>query len=717
MKVSNGNCSCAVERDDSNTTTTSSVNDSNTTTGSLSISGDDGAGEVGGRVVAVVGVKLDSRSKELLTWALVKVAQTGDHVVAVHVIDPNSDKSEPLSLVKSFDLMLAAYEGFCNLKQVHLKLKVCRGSPVRKVLAREAKLESAINLIIGTSGSHHAIRSSVSLAKYCARKVTKSISVIAVDNGKIVYQREASALDGDESSDSDVPKSRFKRRKTLNKSPLSLMPKKAVEENSCTTENNYMALVPVKPIEVRESKSRWTLLRRVFLQNIVAPDKFPAKRSSVMHWVWKRPSRQSFAAIYPDHKQSVSDKDEPHRTNLDEGKGAIIPVGSDADPISNECFIVLPEELEGLTERYSSMCRLFNYQELCSATSDFLPENLIGKGGSSKVYKGCLPDGKQLAVKILKPSEAVAQQFRSEIEILTTLHHKHIISLIGFCLEENNLLLVYDLLSRGSLEENLHGSKKDENSFSWADRYKVSLGVAEALDHLHNAADGPIIHRDVKSSNILLSDDSEPQLSDFGLATPASSCSNHLDSIDVAGTFGYLAPEYFMHGKITEKIDVYAFGVVLLELLSGKKPIDNGNGKGQESLVMWAKQVLKGGNTKELLDPSLIDTYDHDQFERMVSAASLCIRRAPGIRPQIDIVVKLLQGEAETIKWAIEEGKFSEEVDAVDGEQPPSNIQSFINLALLNLEDESSLSCTSTGPTISVEDYLQGRFSRSSSFD
>ncbi|XP_060217468.1 protein kinase STUNTED-like [Lycium barbarum] len=693
MKVcTEGKCSCTVESENS-------------------VSGD---GEVGGRVVAVVGVKLDSKSKELLTWALVKVAQPGDHVLALHVLHPNSEKSEPLSLVKSFDSMLAAYEGFCNLKQVHLKLKVCRGSPVRKVLAREAKLESAVNLIIGSSGSHHAIRSSVSLAKYCARKVTKSISVIAVDNGKIVYQREATASVGDESSsDSDVPHSRFKRRKTLTKSPLSLTPKK----DSCTPENNRMALVPVKTIEVPESKSRWTLLQRVFLHNIMAPEKYPGKRSSVMQWVWKRPSRQDFAAIYPDHKQNVSDKDEPPCTNLDEEKGAIIPVGSDDNPISDECFVIFPEELKGLSERYSPICRLFSYQELCSATSDFLPENLIGKGGSSKVYKGCLPDGKQLAVKILKPSEAVAQQFRSEIEILTTLHHRHIISLFGFCLEENNLLLVYDLLSRGSLEENLHGSKKDQNSFSWEDRYKVALGVAEALDHLHNAADGPIIHRDVKSSNILLSDDSEPQLSDFGLATLASSCPNHLDSIDVAGTFGYLAPEYFMHGKITEKIDVYAFGVVLLELLSGKKPIDNGNEKGQESLVMWAKQILKGGNMRELLDPSLIDAYDHDQFEIMVLAASLCIRRAPGIRPQIDIVVKLLQGEAETIKWAREEGKASEEVDSVDGEQQPSNIQSFINLALLNLEDESSLSCNSTGPTISVEDYLQGRFSRSSSFD
>ncbi|KAM3358277.1 protein kinase STUNTED-like [Capsicum galapagoense] len=735
MKVSTtaGSCSCTLETD-SNSDNVTSTSDSNS-------GGDvgDAGEEVGGRVVAVVGVKLDSKSKELLTWALVKVAQPGDHVVAVHVLDPNYEKSEPLSLVKSFDSMLAAYEGFCNLKQVHLKLKVCRGSPVRKVLAREAKLENAINLIIGTSGSHHAIRSSVSLAKYCARKVTKSISVIAVENGKIVYQREASGSVGYESSsDSDVPYSRFKRRKTLGKSPLSLTPKK----DSCTAENNHMALVPVKPIEVPESKSRWTLLRRVFLHNILAPEKCPGKRSSVIQWVWKRPSRQSFAAIYPDHKQSVSDKDEPHRTNLDEEKGAIIPAGSDINSILDECFVILPEELEGLSEKYVSICRLFSYQEICSATSDFRPgksspfiisqfgawhlhfslnvsitvENLIGKGGSSKVYKGCLPDGKQLAVKILKPSEAVAQQFRSEIEILTTLHHKHIISLFGFCLEENNLLLVYDLLSRGSLEENLHGSKKDQNSFNWEERYRVALGVAKALDHLHNASDEPIIHRDVKSSNILLSNDSEPQLSDFGLATLASSCSNHLDSIDVAGTFGYLAPEYFMHGKINEKIDVYAFGVVLLELLSGKKPIDNGNGKGQESLVMWAKQVLKGGNMRELLDPSLIDAYEHDQFEIMVLAASLCIRGAPGIRPQIDTVVKLLQGEAETIKWAMEEGK-AEEVDAVDGEQPPSNIQSFINLALLNLEDESSLSCNSTGPTISVEDYLQGRFSRSSSFD
>ncbi|CAH9127938.1 unnamed protein product [Cuscuta epithymum] len=665
----------------------------------------------GGRgLVAVVGVKLDSGSKELLTWVLVKIAQPGDSVIALHIFNPDSDKSEMLALVKTLDSMMAAYEGFCNLKQVNLKLKVCRGSPARKVLANEAIVYKAPILVVGTSSTHHSIRSSVSLAKYCARKVGKSISVIAVNNGKVVFQRVAATSIGQGSHMFDVLESSSKS-KTLTKSPLSFPPRADPEDSSftqlplsnsgkaCTS----LALVPYKTMDVRDSNSGSALLRKVFHQNTKS-GKRAAKTSSELQWVREIQCEQSLRVTHlVDDKQSVHDEEYlPSNSNVVEGSN------------ENTSFQI-HKEVECLSEKYSPICRLFGYQELLTATSNFLNENLIGKGGSSKVYKGCLPDGMEFAVKIFKPSEVVVKQFCSEIEIITGLHHKHIISLLGFCIEDNNLMLVYDLLTRGSLEDNLHGTQNIGKSFGWRERYKVALGVAEALEHLHNSAS--IIHRDVKSSNILLSYDFEPKLSDFGLATLASVSSCDLDGTDIAGTFGYMAPEYFMHGKINEKVDVYAFGVVLLELLSGRKPIDHTNSKGQESLVIWAKQILTDGKSTDLLDLSLIETYERDEFERMVLAATLSIKRAPRLRPPIDIVVKLLQGEEEAIDWARQQVNGSEEVDADDEQQPPpANIQSFINLALQNLDSDSLSSCSSDH-NISVEDYLCGRYSRSSSFE
>ncbi|CAL5324059.1 hypothetical protein CsSME_00003001 [Camellia sinensis var. sinensis] len=699
--------------------------------------GGDAAADGGGAVV-LVAVRLDSQSRELLTWALVKVARSGDRVVALHVLNPDTEgKSTLLSLVRTFDSVLAAYEGFCNLKQVDLKLKVCRGSSVSKILVQEAKSYGTASVIVGPSKAHHTIRSSVSVAKYCAKKLPKKFSVLAVDNGKILFQREAS----DSSQDNDqkknyarsIHRSLSKRPKVQNnatadaaaskssKGHLSSQKINSAAENSSSggNEENSLALVPVMNQLSPKSKHGWTLLRRWFLHNQEQTDKSSLKKKSVMQRVLKVPSRQSLAAVYPDHKRSNSDRNEDHSLNLDGESGAIVLFGTDiASSPSSPGYSpkILRKELEGLAEKYSSVCRLFSYQELLLATSNFKTENLVGKGGSSLVYRGCLPDGKELAVKVLKPSEDVFRQFVLEVEIITTLHHKNTIHLIGFCFEDKSLLLVYDFLSRGSLEENLHGNRKNEIAFGWEDRYKVALGVAEALDYLHNGAAEPVIHRDVKSSNILLSDDFEPQLSDFGLAMRASDSTHHMACTDVAGTFGYLAPEYFMHGKVNDRIDVYAFGVVLLELLSGRKPIDNGNPKGQESLVMWAKSIVKDGKVSQLLDPSLGGNYDHDQSERMVLAAALCIRRAPLFRPQISLVLKLLQGDTDVITWARQQFSSSEELDAVHGEEFPTNMQSHLNLALLDLE-EDSLSTDSADQSVSVEDYLQGRWSRSPSLE
>ncbi|XWS25077.1 hypothetical protein CRYUN_Cryun27aG0040100 [Craigia yunnanensis] len=207
------------------------------------------------------------------------------------------------------------------------------------------------------------------------------------------------------------------------------------------------------------------------------------------------------------------------------------------------------------------------------------------------------------------------------------------------------------------------------------------------------------------------------QLLDFGLAKWASTSSSHITCTDVSGTFGYLAPEYFMYGKVNDKIDVYAFGVVLLELLSGRKPISNDYPKGQESLVMWAKPIVSGGKVSQLLDPSLGDGYDRDQMERMVLAATLCIRRAPWARPQMIVVVKLLQGDTDVTKWARLQVNTSKGSDTLDDEAcPRSNLQSHLSLALLDVEDDS-LSMSSIEQSLSLEDYLNGRWSRSSSFD
>ncbi|XP_034930184.1 protein kinase STUNTED [Populus alba] len=728
-----------------------------------------------GDSTVIVGVKLDSMSRELLTWALVKVAQPGDTVIALHVLGSNEivdreGKSSLLSLVKAFDPVLAVYEGFCNLKQVDLKLKICRGSSTRKVLVREVKSYAATKVIVGAAKNHPSIWSSTSVAKYCAKKLPKDCSVLAVNNGKVVFQRERSPnttgtkdhsksllsvvhrtissekkfrvlnesganggskddQDNDQILEKALMKARSNSLESIMKENCSVCGSATISADDSSNESaeasssdnggddKSLALVPVPRVEeptssvstlirqVPELKPGWPLLCRAVLPDQKESNISLVRQVSVVQW-----DQLSLSTVNSDHKQDGSDKGED-KFNLDGESGAIVAVGMETataphNPDHNSRSP--PKELEGLHEKYSATCRLFQYQELLSATSNFLAENLIGKGGSSQVYKGCLPDGKELAVKILKPSEDVLKEFVLEIEIITTLNHKNIISLSGFCFEDKNLLLVYDFLPRGSLEENLYGNKKDPLTFGWNERYKVALGVAEALDYLHSCSAQPVIHRDVKSSNILLSDDFEPQLSDFGLAKWEPTSSSHIICTDVAGTFGYLAPEYFMYGKVNKKIDVYAFGVVLLELLSGKKPISNDLPKGQESLVMWAKPILNGGKISQLLDSSLGDSYDLDQMERMVLAATLCVKRAPRARPQMSLVVKLLQGDAEATKWARLQVNVAEDSDVLDDEAcPRSNLLSHLNLALLDVEDDL-LSLSSIEHSISLEDYLAG---------
>uniref|UniRef100_A0A7N0V1K7 Protein kinase domain-containing protein n=1 Tax=Kalanchoe fedtschenkoi TaxID=63787 RepID=A0A7N0V1K7_KALFE len=320
----------------------------------------------------------------------------------------------------------------------------------------------------------------------------------------------------------------------------------------------------------------------------------------------------------------------------------------DSSPIEK-----LQKDIERVLTTKSSAIKIFSYTELQLATSHFSPGNLVGMGGSSSVYKGCILNGKLAAIKVFKSYKEAFEDFFTEMEITSSLRHRHIVPLAGVCLDQDRVISVYDLLPQGSLEEHLHGYKR-KPGLPWEARFKVAVGIADALTHLHDECPHPVIHRDVTSSNILLSNDFQPQLSDFGLAMwgEKSEMTREVTK-DVFGTFGYIAPEYFMHGKVSVKIDVYSYGVIVLELLSGRRPVNLKAQKGQESLVNWARQLVDGGDFSSLMDSKLGDKIDADQFVRMVLAAYLCTSQSAELRPNMSQILKLLKGEID-LKQLIE---------------------------------------------------------------
>ncbi|KAF2295824.1 hypothetical protein GH714_034160 [Hevea brasiliensis] len=285
--------------------------------------------------------------------------------------------------------------------------------------------------------------------------------------------------------------------------------------------------------------------------------------------------------------------------------------------------------------------RNFDYAELEAATDNFSSENLIGKGGHAKVYKGCLSDGQVVAVKKIVKTEKEEQgrigDFLSELGIIAHINHPNAAKLLGFSID-GGLHLVLEYLPHGSLASILHGGGE---CLDWKKRFQVSIGIAEGLLYLHHDCQRRIIHRDIKASNILLGEDYEAQISDFGLAKWLPENWVHHVVFPIEGTFGYLAPEYFMHGIVDEKTDVFAYGVLLLEIITGRHAVDSS----RQSLVMWAKPLLQENNAKELADLRLGNDYDPAEMKRAMLTASMCINHLPSMRPHMNRVVQLLKGK------------------------------------------------------------------------
>ncbi|XVE86875.1 hypothetical protein DITRI_Ditri18aG0070800 [Diplodiscus trichospermus] len=288
----------------------------------------------------------------------------------------------------------------------------------------------------------------------------------------------------------------------------------------------------------------------------------------------------------------------------------------------------------------------FSYSELAAATDNFSPKNLLGKGGHAEVYKGQLSNGQIVAVKRLmkngKEEEDRASDFLSELGIIAHLNHPNAAHLIGFSID-GGLHLVLQFSPHGSLSSVLFGSSQ---CLDWNTRFKVAIGIADGLKYLHHDCHKRIIHRDIKASNILLTEDFEAQISDFGLAKWLPENWSHHVVHPIEGTFGYLAPEYFMHGIVDEKTDVFAFGVLLLEILTGRHAVDSS----RQSLAIWAKPLLESSNIKELVDPRLGDDYDPSEMKRAMLTASICISHLATMRPSMARVVQLLKNEQGTVE-------------------------------------------------------------------
>ncbi|KAJ0975921.1 hypothetical protein J5N97_017886 [Dioscorea zingiberensis] len=297
------------------------------------------------------------------------------------------------------------------------------------------------------------------------------------------------------------------------------------------------------------------------------------------------------------------------------------------------------EELLGICSKAEN----FSYADVRAATGDFSPDNKLGEGGFGSVFKGKLSDGRVVAVKqLLVASHHGKRQFLTEIEMISSVQHRNLVNLYGCCAEGNNRLLVYEYLENKSLDQAIFEKKI---FLDWSTRFEICLGAARGLAYLHEESRLRIVHRDIKASNILLDADLHPKISDFGLAKLYDDKKTHI-STRVAGTIGYLAPEYAMRGHLTEKADVFGFGVVALEIVCGRRNADQNLEPEKIYILEWAWNLHEQKSLLEMVDP-MLSSFNKEEALRVLNVALHCTQASPTARPPMSRVVAMLAGDME----------------------------------------------------------------------
>ncbi|OAY24972.1 probable LRR receptor-like serine/threonine-protein kinase At5g45780 [Manihot esculenta] len=290
----------------------------------------------------------------------------------------------------------------------------------------------------------------------------------------------------------------------------------------------------------------------------------------------------------------------------------------------------------------------FSFRELQLATGNFSSKNILGQGGFGVVYKGCLPNKTMVAVKRLKdPNYTGEVQFQTEVEMIGLALHRNLLRLYGFCMTPDERLLVYPYMPNGSVADRLRETCREKPSLDWNRRIHIALGAARGLLYLHEQCNPKIIHRDVKAANILLDESFEAVVGDFGLAKLLDQRDSHVTTA-VRGTVGHIAPEYLSTGQSSEKTDVFGFGILLLELITGQKALDAGNGQIQKGMILdWVRTLHEEKRLEVLVDRDLKGCFDAEELEKAVELAMQCTQSHPNLRPKMSEVLKILEGLVE----------------------------------------------------------------------
>ncbi|KAG6516907.1 probable serine/threonine-protein kinase PBL24 [Zingiber officinale] len=284
----------------------------------------------------------------------------------------------------------------------------------------------------------------------------------------------------------------------------------------------------------------------------------------------------------------------------------------------------------------SNGVKTFTFRELATATKNFRPDYVLGEGGFGRVYKGSLENsGQTVAIKQLDKN-GLNKDFLTEVNKLCLLHHQNLANMIGYCADGDQRLLVYEFIPLGSLEKHLLDLPSSQQPLSWLARIKIAYGAAQGLEYLHEKANPPVIYRDLKSSNILLDEDFTPKLSDFGLSRLGQMG-------ELMGSYGYSGPECTSSGQLSVKADVYAFGVLMLELITGRRVIDTTKPTHEQNLVSWATPMFKDQKRyPELLDPLLDGEFNLKELNQLVAVAAMCLQEESAVRPLMTDVVMTL---------------------------------------------------------------------------